>query len=44
MITDDELNRAKLADTMRYLAYKGRSRLQDQLSARAQTLRNLVGY
>jgi len=43
-ITDDEMERAKVGDVMRLLAHQGRTPLQDQLSARSQTLRNLIGY
>lgn len=43
-MTDDEMSRAQVAATMRYLAHKGRSPLQDQLAARSQTIRNLIGY
>ncbi len=43
-ITDDEMERAKVGDVMRLLAHQGRTPMQDQLSARSQTLRNLIGY
>jgi hypothetical protein len=43
-MNDDELDRAKLAATMRLMTHQGRSPMQDQLAARSQTLRNLIGY
>jgi len=43
-MNDDEMGRASLAATMRLLAHQGRTPMQDQLAARSQTLRNLIGY
>lgn len=43
-LKDNELERAKLAAQMTYLASQGRSPLTDQLAARSQTVRNMLGY
>ncbi len=43
-LSGNELDRAKLAAQMSYLAYQGRTPLNDQLAARSQTVRNMLGY
>lgn len=43
-LSDDEMAAAQLATNMRYLANQGRTPLNDQLAARSQTLRNMIGY
>lgn len=43
-LSSNELDRAKLAAQMSYLAYQGRTPLNDQLAARSQTVRNMLGY
>jgi hypothetical protein len=42
-LNDEEMNRAQVATQMRYLASQGRTPLNDQLAARSQTIRNLIG-
>jgi len=43
-LNTNELDRAKLAASMSYLASQGRTPLNDQLAARSQTVRNMLGY
>ena len=43
-LSSNELDRAALATQMRLLASQGRTPLNDQLAARSQTVRNMLGY